>query len=156
MKFFTSYYANLNKIKELPGEYITVSISGDIPQDIKDSVDIWDRRFSPTWDLFKEYKNSPEGQQREDRYVQRFKDEVLLNRDINSIVKSWSDNFGLNQKYVLLCYETPSDFCHRHIVAEAISDKYGIEVPELFLDYDNYEIQKYKAKLKGTLDDSEW
>jgi len=153
MKFFTSYYAN---IKNIPDDYILVSISGDIPDYIKEQVDIWDRRFAPNLDLFKEYKNSPEGQQREDKYVQRFKDEVLTKYDITEIIKSWSDKCGLNQKYVLLCYETPNSFCHRHIVAEALEEKYGIEISEIGMDNSIYERKKYKYKQIETLNEDEW
>ena len=58
MTFYTSYYANL---KNIPKEYITVSISGDIPDYIKEEVQVWDRRLAPTLDLFNEYKKLPEG-----------------------------------------------------------------------------------------------
>lgn len=34
---------------------------------------------------------------------------------------------------ILLCYEVPSDFCHRHIVAAWIETELGIVVPELSL-----------------------
>lgn len=32
---------------------------------------------------------------------------------------------------VLLCWEIPTEFCHRHIVAEWIQNELGIFVPEL-------------------------
>jgi len=157
MKFFTSYYANM---KNIPSDYIKVSISGDIPEYISENVEIWDRRLAPNLSLFSEYKNSADGEAREKKYVQRFKDEVLLNRDINEIFKSWTEKYGLNQKYVLLCYESNdisvSTFCHRRIVAEAIEMKYGIEVKELNFDYENYKIEDYKVKTKVEIDDDEW
>jgi uncharacterized protein YeaO (DUF488 family) len=153
MKFFTSYYAN---IKNIPKDYILVSISGDIPDYIKEQMNIWDRRFAPNWDLFKEYKNSPEGQQRENKYVERFKNEVLTKYDSTDILKDWSDKAGLNEKFVLLCYEVPEDFCHRHIVAEALEEKYGVEIPEIGIDNTIYERKNYKFQPKDTLNEEEW
>lgn len=35
------------------------------------------------------------------------------------------------QDKVLLCYEVPGDFCHRHLVAEWIYDNLGFQVKEL-------------------------
>ena len=153
MTFATSYYANM---KNIPKDSIKVSISGDIPDYLKETVDEWDRRFAPNWSLFKEYKDSPEGLTRELQYIKRFKTEVLIENDITEIIKDWGDKHGLNQKYVLLCYETPEDFCHRHIVAEALESKYGIEVPELDVDYKNYERKNYKFQLKSNFSDEEW
>jgi len=144
MKFVTSYYAKISEIKKHYPEYIMVSISGDIPNYIKDIVDLWDKRFAPNWSLFKEYKNSPEGPKREIQYVKRFKNEIMSKRDINSILKEWSDKFGKDKTFVIMCYEKPQDFCHRHIVAEAIENKYNIKIPELFEE--NSERINYKIK----------
>jgi len=153
MKFFSSYYA---QIPNIPKDYILVSISGDIPDYIKDQINIWDCRLAPNRDLFREYKNSPKGRQRENLFVQRFKNEVLTKYDITEILKSWSDKCGLEQKYVLLCYEMPNCFCHRHIVAEALEKKYGIEIPEFGIDNLIYERRDYKIQLKDTLNEEEW
>jgi len=153
MKLYTSYYAN---IKNIPEDYILVSISGGITEDIKNAMDIHDKRFAPNLSLFTEYKNSPEGINREVRYVKRFKKEILENRDINEILKSWTDKFGYDKKYVMLCYEKPEDFCHRHIVAEAIENKYNIEINELGLDLKTYKIEDYKSKPLDEINLNEW
>ena len=36
----------------------------------------------------------------------------------------------LGENAVLLCWEKSSDFCHRHLVSEWLSEKLGIEVKE--------------------------
>lgn len=153
MTFFTSYYAN---IKNIPDEYKLVSISGDIPEYIENQVDIWDKRLAPNWSLFKEYKDSSEGTKREKRYIQRFKEEVLTKYLITDILKDWSDKCGLLETYVILCYETPSDFCHRHIVSEFLSDKFNIDVQEYGTDYNTHELRDYKIQLKENFDEDEW
>ena len=68
---------------------------------------------------------------REIIYTERFKNEILENIDINEIFKSWSFKYGPLKKFVLLCYEEPNEFCHRHIVAEAIENKYSIKILEI-------------------------
>ena len=158
MKFFTSYYSNIKKIRELHPDYIIVSISGGLDDYIVPLVDIWDRRLAPKKDFFNEYKASPEGLLREKEYVKQFKNKVLIREDetsINDIFKSWSDKAGLQKSFVIMCYETPEDFCHRHIVAEEIEAKYGVEVPELFVS-DDYERKDYKFKIKSNFNEDEW
>jgi len=159
MTFYTSYYAKINELREKYPDYKLISISGDIPDYIKNSVDGWDRRLAPNWSLFKEYKNSDNIEEREKTYIKRFKEEVL-NKDINEVFNEWTKKFGLNSKFVLLCYEandpSESTFCHRRIVAEAIENKYGIEVKELDFNYDDYKIEDYKVKLKYSIDTEEW
>ena len=151
-KFYTSYYAN---IKNIPEEYITVSISGDIPEYINTEVDVWDKRLAPNWSLFKEYKESHEGLTRELQYVKRFKKEILSNIDLNEIINSWNNELKMDKTYVILCYETPEEFCHRQIVAEAIEQKYKIEVPELSIS-DDYERKNYKYIPKIKFNEFEW
>ena len=162
MEFCTSYYAKIDEIKKKYPDYILVSISGNIPDEIKKLVDIWDRRLAPSWSIFKEYKNSPKGYEREKRYVQRFKKEILLNINLDEIFKDWIDKVGMNKTFVLLCYESndinskEGTFCHRRIVQEAIEEKYNKKVPELFLDYEKYKIQDYKIEYKNEIKDEEW
>jgi len=153
MKFFTSYYG---MIPYIPDEYKLVSISIDIPEYLKNQMDIWDKRLAPNWDLFREYKDSPEDPEREKKYVQRFKEEVLTNCLITDILKDWSDKCGLLETYVLLCYETPDTFCHRHIVSEFLSEKFNIDVQELSVDYNTHELKDYKIQQKENFDEDEW
>jgi len=163
MKFVTSYYARINEIREKYPDYIIVSISGGLEEYIKPLIDIWDKRLAPKRDFFNVYKNSPPGFKREQEYVKQFKKRVLIREDdvtLNDILKSWSDRAGLNKTFVIMCYEANEpgsvSFCHRRIVAEAIEQKYAIDVPELFFDYENYEIKDYKVQVKETLNEDEW
>jgi len=157
MKFKTSYYARMEEIREKYPDYILVSISGGLDQWIENEVDLWDKRLAPKKDFFNEYKesNMPD---KEAIYTKKFKEKVLIREDgvtINDIFKSWSDKFGLNKTFIILCYEIPVDFCHRHIVAEAIEEKYGVPVPEMFISND-FERIDYKYKLKSNFDTEEW
>lgn len=60
-------------------------------------------------------------------YIQEYYKQVLSKVDIEELLKNEKDP-------ILLCYEDSSDFCHRHVVAEFIKMKYGIEVPEIEID----------------------
>ena len=153
MIWYTSYY---KQIENIPSDYIKVSISRSIPDYINNVVDIWDKRLSPSYCILKEYKSSSEGIQREKQYVKRFKDEVLSKIDFNTIIKSWGNK---SNKYVLLCYEKPDSFCHRHIVAEAIEERYSInsiKVQEFGINYNTHELKDYRIQIKSDFDEDEW
>ena len=72
-----------------------------------------------------------------DFYIEHFQKEVLDTLDLHQVLKDfvgvldkdtwlkrdvltpiWLDT---NINFVLLCYEKPSDFCHRHLVADWIN-----------------------------------
>lgn len=57
-------------------------------------------------------------------YIEQYYKQVLSKVDILQIIKDERDP-------ILLCFEDSSEFCHRHILAEYINIKYGIEVPEI-------------------------
>lgn len=121
MKIVTSYYAN---IKNLPEDYTLISISGRISEDILNAIDIHDKALAPSWSIFKDYKETYDTEV----YEKRFVNEVLPNINLKHKLKEWQEISG-NDKFALLCYETPNDFCHRHIVAEAFNE-IGFEVKE--------------------------
>ena len=57
-------------------------------------------------------------------YIREYYKQVLYNVDILQLLKN-------EENPILLCYESSCDFCHRHILAEYINIKYGIEVKEI-------------------------
>ena len=58
-------------------------------------------------------------------YTIQYKKEVLDVLDPKKVFEELGENS------VLLCWEKPSDFCHRHLVADWFKEKLGIEVKEL-------------------------
>jgi len=62
-------------------------------------------------------------------YIEEYYKQVLIDIDIEEILKDEVDP-------ILLCYENPDDFCHRHILAEYIKLKYEKEVYEIEIDVD--------------------
>lgn len=119
----TSYYAN---IKNIPNDYTLISISGGITPEIEKVIDIHDKSLAPSLSIFKEYKDGYDTE----LYTKRFRSEVLPKVDLNKKLVEWAEKTTKDKnKFVLLCYETPKDFCHRHLVAEEFL-KYGVIVKE--------------------------
>ena len=70
-------------------------------------------------------------------YIEQYYKQVLSKIDIEQILKDEIDP-------ILLCYESSSEFCHRHIIAEYINIMFGIEVYEIEID-ENLKV-KYNAR----------
>lgn len=51
-------------------------------------------------------------------YIRRFNEEILKPLDAWQVVSELEKMTGVDDsKIILLCYEKPKDFCHRHLVA---------------------------------------
>jgi len=113
----TSYYSvagNLNN---------AVSIAGRAPTWYKGREY---KKLAPKYWFFKKYKDpSDEHYKDEEYYIEQFYKEVLDNLDPQKIYEE------LGKDSVILCWETPEKFCHRHLVAEWLSKNLGIKIEEL-------------------------
>ena len=82
-----------------------------------------------------DYKRNPD----KELYTERFEKEILDKLNPEDVVKellTLAGNFkGVNYspEIVLVCYEKPTDFCHRHLVADWLNE-YGYDVQELILN----------------------
>ena len=65
----------------------------------------------------------------------------ILIRIMLEDIKEKASTLGL-QDIVLLCYEKPGRFCHRHILAEWIKEKTGEEVEE-YVNPDTFEAKLF-------------
>lgn len=63
-------------------------------------------------------------------YIEHFDSEVLNLLDAKTIYEELSKMSG-GKDIVLICYEKPSDFCHRHLVAKWLA-KNGIPCEEYY------------------------
>ena len=109
INIYTSYYANINKI---PENIIKISISILPP-------------IAPKYNDLIEWKEH----QDEEYYIAQYNKNVLslLNPlDVYSEIKDLSGG----KDCVLLCYEKPEDFCHRHLFADWINKKLRLNVSE--------------------------
>ena len=121
---YTGYFAQLKKY-ETAG-LIPVSICGKAPDWY---TGLQYKKLAPKWLFFSEWKSgSHKGDN--DYYIEHFNDEVLnvtsvrkVIIDIEKLANSRADNI------ILLCYEKPGDFCHRHLVADWLKEN-GVDCNE--------------------------
>ena len=121
---YTSYFA---KLKSLPENIIPISICGKAPDWYKG---LQYKKLAPKYGFFMEWKKNHDN----DYYIKCFSEQVLdkLNaltvmRDLIDLVNSMEDHIG--KEIALICYEKPSDFCHRHLVTEWLK-KNGLQCKE--------------------------
>ena len=134
---YTSYFAQM---KNFPYGYIPISICGKAPEYYSG---LQYKKLAPTKDFFLKWKENQDN----NFYIEQYNSRVLSGLNpyevvedlihlippqiqmLNSITNCpiW-DNPNIN--IVLLCYEKPDDFCHRHLVADWLSSN-GINVKEL-------------------------
>lgn len=114
-KLFTSYYARSGKDPK------AIAISAKAPFFYKGR---FYSPLAPTWDLLRAYKS---GQVDERGYTEWYL--RLLNKERKLTPQQVVDE--LEDGSILLCYEGPGKFCHRHIVAEWIEKGTGVIVTEI-------------------------
>ena len=118
---YTSYYANH---KHYDGFY-RIGISRTSP---KDSCDIYLKLFAPSYSTLSDYKSK---KIEEKEYTRQYL-QSLENLYKNGALAVFAEYLKqLNLDIVLLCYESPEKFCHRHILAQVLNKKYGLEIKEL-------------------------
>ena len=119
MKIYTSYFAVLRRI---PEHIVPVSICLKVPDWFTGTQY---KTLAPTSSILYQQKSNPD----ESRYISRFNSEILgvLNRE--HVVKEL-ENLSDGKDVVLLCYEKPTSFCHRQLVAGWLSEYIGYPVNE--------------------------
>lgn len=121
---YTTYFAQLRK---LPDFIIPISICGKCPEWFKG---IEYKKLAPKYGFFQEWKKDHDNE----KYIKCFNEQVLNGLDADKVVDELYEKAGicedLRDKYkiVLVCYEEPEDFCHRHLVADwLIENGYSAE-----------------------------
>ena len=80
-------------------------------------------------------------------YIQEYYKKVLSQVDIEELLKDEKDP-------ILLCYERGQDFCHRHVLAEFINIRYGIDVEDFIIDENlNISINKRPENVRKILEE---
>ena len=108
---YTSYFAKLKELEK--HNIIPISICGKAPDWYKG---LQYKKLAPKYGFFMEWKKNHDN----DYYIEHFQKEVLDGLDILEVVRNFIDISNNEKKndIALICYEKPSDFCHRHLVAE--------------------------------------
>lgn len=117
MKNYTSYFANL---KNIPANIVPISISRKPP---KGYGGMEYKLLAPLNDLLSEWHRN----HNEADYRFKFAKQ-LVSLDASRIVDVLNYISG-GLDIVLVCYEKPEKFCHRHLVAEWLN-KHGYDVEE--------------------------
>ena len=110
---YTSYFG---KLKTLPNNIIPISICAKAPDGYNG---LQYKKLAPTYDIFTEWKRNHNN----DQYIEQYKSRVLYTLDfwkiydeLCTLAESQCD--GKAYEICLICYEKPSDFCHRHLVSD--------------------------------------
>lgn len=125
MAIYTSYFGNL---RNLPKDMVPIAIYGKSPNWYTGKEY---KVLAPKYEFFMEWKKNHDN----DYYRKCYKEQVLDQLDPREVVKDLlllACNFkGLNYMpdIVLVCYEVPEEFCHRHEVSKWFRDNH-IEVSE--------------------------
>lgn len=120
MKIYTSYFA---KLRSLPENIVPISICGKAPDWY---TGLQYKKLAPKYGFFMEWKKTHDN----DYYIEHFDSEVLNLLDAKTIYEELSKMSG-GKDIALICYEKPSDFCHRHLVAKWLT-KNGIPCEEYY------------------------
>lgn len=137
MKIYTSYFAKAGKFDS--EKYALIGIAGKSPTGwkmAKTHPGLEYKRLAPSWDIWKtwhdamEKASSPEEKEQACQiYTDRFNKEILGNLNAEFVLWDLFDLAG-DKDIVLICYEKPGDFCHRHLVADWLNKTNLVEVEE--------------------------
>ena len=115
MKIYTSYFSNYRNF----GDLHPVSIALYLPKYFKGDKEYL---LAPSKEILALKDNV-------DLYTKKFNDE--LSRIDAKLIFKLLKNFSSDKDVVLLCYEKPPQFCHRHLVAKWLEKELNIKVEEL-------------------------
>nr|DAI47201.1 MAG TPA: protein of unknown function DUF488 [Caudoviricetes sp.] len=118
MRIYTSYFGNSKKLQQAGIKVIGISL---YPPRWFNGISL--KQVAPTKSIL--FANG----QTQEEYTRRYRSEVLSQQDMQQFLKTVEQASG-GQDVALCCYEKPDDFCHRHILADWIKEKLGIEISE--------------------------
>lgn len=104
---YTTYFA---KLRALPKNIVPIAICGKAP-DWYSGLQY--KKLAPKWDFFSEWKKNHDN----DYYIRCFQARVLDTLDCKKVYDELRALAG-SDDIALVCYERPSDFCHRHLVRD--------------------------------------
>lgn len=115
---YTTYFANL---RNLPKPITPIAICGSVP---KFYTGLCYKKLAPKYSFFSKWKEDHDN----DYYIEQFNKLVLGELNQKDVVNELSSMVN-TEDIALVCYEKPSDFCHRHLVADWLT-KGGYECAE--------------------------
>jgi len=116
MEIYTSYFANVKKLYAVGVTPISIAIGS--PRWWKGAEY---KPLAPTWHMVKDNIGR-------ERYIEEYK-QILSELDPCAVLLQLN-SLAKDNDFALLCWEKPSDFCHRHIAAEWLMDNTGCIIKE--------------------------
>lgn len=132
---FTSNYENAKK-----GNLVSISIDGGKKVNFEGK---WLKELAPNENIYNHWNNNEGWDQ---YYINQYYYQVLKNNKyiLDNLVNKYE---GYQKDIILLSYASPEEFSHRYLVSSYLEIKYGIIVPELFIDEEgNYITTTKKPK----------
>lgn len=117
MKIYTSYFGNYRKLEAANIKMICVALGKPRYYDAPQIIEVAPRKYmlDDKW-TYEEYTNM-------------YLNDVLAKVNPQELIQT-IQRYSDGKDVALCCYEKPSDFCHRHILAKWITNNTGIEVKE--------------------------
>ena len=110
---YTSYYANCVELNR--AGIILISIALYPPRNWH-SLEY--KKLAPSFDILLNYKHDHD----ETKYTERYKSEILNKLNVDEVMTDLVRMAGKSNEFALICYENPSVFCHRHVVANWLTE----------------------------------
>ena len=130
-KIYTSYYAMIRRIKAEDPNAVFVAVSGGTPEWYGQDVnckEYWLSEVAPRWKWWKEwhgkFKDNYESAESKEWYTAKYKETVLDVLDIEKIKETLKSFMPNGENIYLLCFETANKFCHRHLLADWLNEKW--------------------------------
>ena len=113
---YTSYFAKMRRMTP-EQQAQCISVARWTPKGVKIPIN---NMLAPSWKILKAYKEDGD----KEKFTEAYKKYLYLScLNVDIIARHLQDK-------ILLCYEKPQDFCHRHILADWFNDN-GYECEEL-------------------------
>lgn len=121
-KIYTSYFYAINLLIERDYTNL-ISIAGKTPANF---IFRKYNQLAPKYDWWKEWHDKHLS---EDWYINKYNETVLSKLNPMQVYLDLTNND--TEDAVILCYEAPKKFCHRHLVANWLSNNLNILIKEM-------------------------
>lgn len=140
MKFYTSYFGKLGILYQ--NGIFPICIARGVPRFYGGAVE---HSVAPYgWML--------SGNVSRDEYIDAYKTKILAKIDPHKFLLKCQELSG-GKDVAFLCYEKPSDFCHRHLLAEWLENETGVEVKEFGVTGEPWNPKNPKVEQGSLFDD---
>lgn len=107
MNIYTTYFAN---IRNLPPDVIPISVALYPPKGYSGLT------YPPLFPTPEILKLAKSGNLPPEKYIPLYRHQVLDHLDLQKVIQDLQ-NMSHDKDIALICYEKPSDFCHRHVIS---------------------------------------